>query len=51
MIAVITKVGWNVDYEEFEEWEEEMNMYKDNLAEEFKKRYGANATPTIVAIS
>ena len=51
MIAVITKVGWNVDYEEFEEWEEEINMYKNNLAEEFKKRYGENATPTIVAIS
>ena len=51
MIAVVTKVGWSVDYEELEEWQEEMNIYKNNLAEEFKKRYGENATPAIVAIS
>ena len=31
MIAVITKVGWNVDYDEIEEWEEEMDLLKKNL--------------------
>ena len=51
MIAVITKVGWCVDYDEIEEWEEEMDEYKKNLENEFKRRYGENATPTVIAIS
>ena len=51
MIAVITKVGWSVDYDEIEEWEEEMEEYKKNLEAEFKRRYGENATPTVIAIS
>ena len=51
MVAVITKVSWNSDYEEVEEWQEEMDQYKTNLANQFKQRYGENATPTIVAIS
>ena len=32
MIAVITKVGWSVDYEEIEEWQAEMEEYKNKLA-------------------
>ena len=28
-----------------------MDQYKSNLADQFKQRYGENATPTIVAIS
>ena len=31
MIAVITKVGWSVDYDEFKEWDEEMDLLKKNL--------------------
>ena len=51
MIAVITKVGWNIDYDEIEEWEEEMNEYKKNLQQEFKLKFGDKASPIILAIS
>ena len=50
MTAVVTKVSWNQDYDDFEEWVEDMEILKDNLKQEFAKRYN-NANPFILAIS
>ena len=50
MVAVITKVGWNDEYQEIREWEEEMIDQEASLETEFVRHYNSNR-PTIIAIS
>ena len=51
MIAVITKVEWNVDYNDMRDWIKTMENWKDGLRKEFIKHYGEDATPTVMSIS
>ena len=39
MTCVITKVGWNDDYDEMEDWTEAMEMWKLNLAKLLHEKY------------
>jgi len=50
MTCVITKVGWNDDYDKMEDWTEAMEMWKLNLAKLLHEKY-EGAEPFIVAIS
>ena len=50
MTAVITKISYNSDYEDITEWEQDMEQWKNNLTNEFKKRH-KDADPTVLAIS
>ena len=42
MVAVITKVGWNDEYQEIREWEEEMIDQEASLETEFVRHYNSN---------
>ena len=50
MTCVVTKVGWNDDYDEMKDWTDEMEMWKENLAKLIHQKY-QGAEPMIVAIS
>ena len=51
MIAVITKVEWNVDYDDMRDWIKAMEKWKDGFRTELIKHYGEDATPTVMSIS
>ena len=52
MTCVITKISYSKDeHDELSEWQNEMNTYIDGLHEQFIKKYGNDARPTILAIS
>ena len=39
MTCVITKVGWNDDYDEMKDWTEDMDEWKLSLAEILHEEY------------
>ena len=66
MIAIVTKVGWNEDHEEMQDWIDEMETYKKELGELLQAKYkqkidnpltqaskesSTGSKPTIFAIS
>ena len=50
MMCIVTKVSWNEDYEQLQDWIDEMEKWKNELGELLRAKY-KGAQPTISAIS